>query len=84
MRVWNSLDEVPTDLPRTVVTLGNFDGVHRGHREVLRRVVELARARGALAVAGGAARSLDDENGHMVQEKRHERHRRPSSFVYIT
>ena len=24
MRVWNSLDEVPTDLPRTVVTLGNF------------------------------------------------------------
>ena len=51
MRVWNSLDEVPTDLPRTVVTLGNFDGVHRGHREVLRRVVELARARDALAVA---------------------------------
>ena len=47
MRVWNSLDEVPTDLPRTVVTLGNFDGVHRGHREVLRRVVELARARDA-------------------------------------
>ena len=51
MRVWNSLDEVPTDLPRTVVTLGNFDGVHRGHREVLRRVVDLARARDALAVA---------------------------------
>ncbi|MBE1538441.1 bifunctional riboflavin kinase/FAD synthetase [Micrococcus yunnanensis] len=51
MRVWNSLDELPTDLPRTVVTLGNFDGVHRGHREVLRRVVELARARDALAVA---------------------------------
>lgn len=51
MQVWNSLDEVPTDLPRTVVTLGNFDGVHRGHREVLRRVVELARARDALAVA---------------------------------
>ena len=51
MRVWNSLDEVPTDLTRTVVTLGNFDGVHRGHREVLRRVVELARARDALAVA---------------------------------
>ncbi|MFB1427610.1 bifunctional riboflavin kinase/FAD synthetase [Micrococcus endophyticus] len=51
MLVWNSLDAVPTDLPRTVVTLGNFDGVHRGHREVLRRVVELARERDALAVA---------------------------------
>ena len=35
MRVWNSLDEVPTDLPRTVVTLGNFDGVHLGHQSVL-------------------------------------------------
>ena len=58
MRVWNSLDEVPTDLPRTVVTLGNFDGVHRGHREVLRRVVELARARDALAVAVGSSHAM--------------------------
>jgi len=51
VRVFTRLDEVPADLGRTVVTLGNFDGVHRGHRQVLRRVVELARERGALAVA---------------------------------
>lgn len=51
MRVWNSLAEVPTDLRRTVVTLGNFDGVHRGHRQVLGRVVELAEQQDALAVA---------------------------------
>lgn len=51
MRVWTSLDEAPADLGRTVVTLGNFDGVHRGHRRVLERVVELARERAACAVA---------------------------------
>lgn len=33
-----------------VVALGNFDGVHLGHREVVRRAVEEARARGVEAV----------------------------------
>jgi riboflavin kinase/FMN adenylyltransferase len=35
MQIWRSLDEVPADLGRTVVTVGNFDGVHRGHRLVI-------------------------------------------------
>ena len=35
MRIWRSLDEVPADLGRTVVTIGNFDGVHLGHRHVI-------------------------------------------------
>ena len=30
----------------SALTIGNFDGVHAGHREILRRVVELARQRG--------------------------------------
>ncbi len=34
-----------------MVTLGNFDGVHAGHRAVLARTVEAARAGGARAVA---------------------------------
>jgi riboflavin kinase / FMN adenylyltransferase len=42
MRVWRSLDEVPEDLGRTVVTIGNFDGVHLGHQHVIRRAREVA------------------------------------------
>lgn len=48
---WYGLGDVPAGLRPTVVTLGNFDGVHRGHREVLTRVVREASARGAAPVA---------------------------------
>jgi riboflavin kinase / FMN adenylyltransferase len=35
----------------TVVTIGNFDGVHRGHLALVGRAVELARASGGRSVA---------------------------------
>ncbi|MCB9781145.1 MAG: bifunctional riboflavin kinase/FAD synthetase [Alphaproteobacteria bacterium] len=40
----------PADAPDPVVTIGNFDGVHMGHRSLLTRLVERARERGAPAV----------------------------------
>lgn len=44
MAVWRSLDEVPDKLARTVVTIGNFDGVHLGHQHVIERSLEVAEA----------------------------------------
>jgi len=42
MRVWRALEDVPGDLTRSVVTIGNFDGVHLGHRHVIDRAREVA------------------------------------------
>ncbi len=38
-------------MKRTVITVGTFDGVHRGHQAILRRVDEIARAEGLERVA---------------------------------
>lgn len=51
MQIWRSLDDVPADLGRTAVVIGNFDGVHLGHRRVLARARELADQRGLTLVA---------------------------------
>jgi riboflavin kinase / FMN adenylyltransferase len=40
--VWRSPEEIDADLAATVVTVGNFDGVHLGHRRVLSRATEIA------------------------------------------
>lgn len=58
MHVWGALDDVDVALrgdpgsqaAGTVVTIGNFDGVHRGHQQVVAAVVARARENGAPSV----------------------------------
>jgi riboflavin kinase/FMN adenylyltransferase len=45
-RLYRSLDEIDRSFGPSALTIGNFDGVHAGHREILRRVTALARERG--------------------------------------
>jgi riboflavin kinase/FMN adenylyltransferase len=51
MQRWNRLADVPAGFGPSVVTIGNFDGVHRGHHAVLGLVVDQARERGLRAAA---------------------------------
>jgi riboflavin kinase / FMN adenylyltransferase len=46
VHIWRSVDEVPADLGRTAVTIGNFDGVHLGHQHVLARTREVGEQAG--------------------------------------
>jgi riboflavin kinase/FMN adenylyltransferase len=51
VKLYHGLDEVDVDDVGTVVTLGNFDGVHRGHQTVLTTVAALAREEGLTSIA---------------------------------
>jgi len=51
MQVFHKLDEVPADFGPTVVSVGNFDGVHRAHAHVLGEIVARARKGRAKAIA---------------------------------
>jgi riboflavin kinase/FMN adenylyltransferase len=48
---WTDPAQTPEGLRPSVATFGNFDGVHRGHRAVLSRVVAEATRRGVASVA---------------------------------
>jgi riboflavin kinase / FMN adenylyltransferase len=46
VKVYRSLAEAAGAFGPAALTIGNFDGVHCGHRHILRRVVEVARGHG--------------------------------------
>lgn len=51
MQVFHKLGDIPHDFGRTLVSVGNFDGVHRAHRSVLGEIVKRAKAADAKSVA---------------------------------
>src|SRR2546422_8232257 len=51
MDILHKLDNIPSNFGPTVVSVGNFDGVHRAHAHVLCEIVRRARMIGAKAIA---------------------------------
>jgi riboflavin kinase/FMN adenylyltransferase len=50
MERWRGVHGIPTKWGRCVVTIGVFDGVHRGHQQIISRAVEKARELGVPSV----------------------------------
>ncbi|MEU0931953.1 bifunctional riboflavin kinase/FAD synthetase [Embleya sp. NPDC005971] len=46
MQRWRGLEDVPSDWGRSVVTIGSYDGVHRGHQRTIGRAVAIGHERG--------------------------------------
>jgi len=51
MKVIRGLKDIPEDLKKGVITIGNFDGVHRAHQAIIKQVLETARKAGTKALA---------------------------------
>jgi len=51
MAIYRSLAELPPTLGPVVATIGNFDGVHRGHRWVIAEVIARAKSLGIRSLA---------------------------------
>ncbi|MEE1618842.1 bifunctional riboflavin kinase/FAD synthetase [Brachybacterium sp. J153] len=49
--IWHRVQDVPADLGPTAVSIGNYDGVHRGHRAVIDQLVHHAETRSLAPVA---------------------------------
>jgi riboflavin kinase/FMN adenylyltransferase len=51
MQIFHKLEEIPADFGPTVISVGNFDGIHRAHVHVLNEIVRRARAQHAKSMA---------------------------------
>jgi riboflavin kinase/FMN adenylyltransferase len=50
MQIFRQLDDVPLDFGPSLVSVGNFDGVHRAHRHVIDEIVRRGKATNARSV----------------------------------
>jgi len=51
MQVFHKLEDVPAELGPAILSVGNFDGVHRAHVQVLDTIVDRAHKAGSKSVA---------------------------------
>ena len=51
MQIFHTLADIPADFGPTVVSVGNFDGVHRAHASVLKEIVSRARQQNMKSMA---------------------------------
>lgn len=49
--IFKTIEEAPADFGPSVAVVGNFDGVHRGHAQVIAAVCAEARAKGCKSIA---------------------------------
>lgn len=82
MDLYRTISSIPADFGPSVVTIGNFDGVHTGHAAVLDTVVNLAREQGLTPTAV----SFDPHPAvvHRPNEPLHEIMGQPERQQYLT
>jgi len=66
MKIFRSLDELVRSTQRSVVSIGNFDGVHLGHQMVLKSMIDRARELGAQS----AVVTFDPHPSHVLHSSR--------------
>lgn len=50
MKIIRNIDDITEELTGSIVTIGNFDGIHLGHRELFRKLVREAREKNTQSV----------------------------------